>query len=117
MDFYSLEQDQTPLVHLHIFFVRPFLIFSYNLTLSAFEPQFLNSMELLNSCKHFMRLVSLPSDQNVLVKSPYFFKKINKEFARAWFKFSFEIGKNVDCMKNLKFLSGLRFHLGLVKLV
>ena len=41
--------------------VRPFLTFSYSLTLSAFDSQFLNSMDILHSCKHFMRLINLPS--------------------------------------------------------
>ena len=34
---------------------------SYNLTLSAFEMQFLNCVELLNSCKYVIRLINLSS--------------------------------------------------------
>ena len=41
--------------------VRLFLPHSYNLTLSAFESQYLNFMELLNSCKYFIRLTRLSS--------------------------------------------------------
>ena len=40
---------------------RLFLTFSYNLALSAFEPQFLNYMELLNFCKQFIGLTSFLS--------------------------------------------------------
>ena len=40
---------------------KSFLTFSYKLALLAFESQFLNYLERLNSCKHFMRLVSFSS--------------------------------------------------------
>ena len=64
---------------------RPFLTLAYNLTLSVFGSQFLNSMELLSSCKHFMRLISLSS---IHLKRAYevvyfIFKKISKKFMRA----------------------------------
>ena len=45
----------------YIYLFRLFLTLSYNLTLLAFEAQFLNSMDFLNSCKHFIRSIRLSS--------------------------------------------------------
>ena len=65
-----------------VYLFRLFLTFPYNLTLSAFESQFLNSMELSNSCKRWS-LLHLKRAWKVPI---FNFLKINKEFARAQYQ-------------------------------
>ena len=98
MDFHALKQDQTLLVQIHIF-SRLFLTLSYYLTLSEFRSRFLNSIELLNSCKHFIRLTSLSS---VHLKRAC---EVAWDLSLRSIKFSSCFGKNVDYMENLKFSS------------
>ena len=56
-----------------------------NLNLSVFDSQFLNSMELLNSCKHFVRLINLSSFRLKCACEGviFIFLKINKALIRA----------------------------------
>ena len=65
-----------------VYLFRLFLTFPYNLTLSAFESQFLNSMELSNSCKRWS-LLHLKRAWKVPI---FNFLKINKKFARAQYQ-------------------------------
>ena len=66
-------------------YLKTFLTLSHNLTLSEFESRFLNSMQLLNSCKHYMRLISLSSVhlKRACEVAIFIFLKINKEFAHV----------------------------------
>ena len=56
-----------------------------NLTLSVFDSQLLNFIELLNSSKHSVRLISLSSVhlKRACEDVISIFLKINKEFVRA----------------------------------
>ena len=80
-----------------------------NLTLSAFDSQFLNFIELLNSCKHFIRLINLSSVhlKYAFEASSLFFLKVNQEFLS-------HVGK-MGMWKIWCFHPGLKFHLGLAK--
>ena len=65
--------------------------FSHNLTLSAFESQFLKSIEHLNSCK---RLSSVHLKRACEVAIFIFLK--NKQGVVCGTKFSSRVGRNVD---------------------
>ena len=69
--------------------------------------------ELPNSCKHFIRSISLSSVhlKRACEVTIFIFKKINMEFTSAKYQNFIQIVKNVDYMEN----SGLKFHLGLAK--
>ena len=78
------------------------LIFS----LPEFESQFLNSMELWNSCKHFIRLISLSSVHlKRACEVVIFIFFLNKQGMRACTvsKFYPRPEKNVHYMDNSKF--------------
>ena len=57
----KVKPEAFRLFRLDIYILRLFLTLSYNMTLLAFESQFLNSMEFLNSYKYFVRLICLSS--------------------------------------------------------
>ena len=65
-----------------------FLTFWYNFTLLPFESRFLNSMEFLNSWKHFIRLLSLSLAhlKRACKVAIFIVFRINKEFARAQYR-------------------------------
>ena len=76
-----------------------------------------NSMKLLNSCKHVMRLVNLCNViRNVLVKSSslFFLKKTSNLHVRS-ITFSFQVGKMSIIWKIWNFHPWIKFHLGLAK--
>ena len=84
--------------------------------LLVFESQFLNSMEFLNICKHFIWLISLPSVhmKNACEVASSFFLKINKEFACVS-NFHPGLEKMLIIRKIWDFHPWLKFYLGLAK--
>ena len=59
--------------------------------------------ELSNSCKHFIKSISLSSVHLKRACEALFFKKV--EFTRAKYQLLIQVGKNVDYMENLQFSS------------
>ena len=89
-----------------------------NLTLSVFDSQFLNSMELLNSWKHFVRLIKFvifPFEMCLWRRHLYFFENKQGIYTCVVSTFHSELEKMSSIWKIWYFYPGLKFHLGLAK--
>ena len=108
MDFSSTEAGPNTSGSSSYISASLFLTLSYNFTLSAFEFQILNSMEYLNSDKHFIRLISLPTVHLNRTREVAIFTFLkNKQETRKCVVSNFNPGmeKNVSYMENSKFSS------------
>ena len=68
---------------------------AWNLTLPVFGSKFLNFLELLNSCEHFIRLINLSAAhlKRACEDFIFVFLKINKEFLRAHYQIFIPVRK------------------------
>ena len=109
MDFHSQvqQQGQMPLVFIFTYISdRPFLTLFYNLTLSAFESQFLNFIELVLVNILFIRLISLSSfhfhmlkQSDVVVEDVKWFKFFKFKM-KVYFKNKLGVNSTVELEKN-----------------
>ena len=62
---------------------------------------------LSNSCKHFIKLISLSSVhlKRACEVAIFIFKKVNTEFTRGKYQIFIQVVKNVDYIENLEFSS------------